>query len=117
MVITEKWDQDYTGVRTDSWIEPFNGDFTPDVQPQDAQTPTRMFTAANRHTGTINATFLDGHAKALNSGQVQTSKYLTGCELVYLYPSPGMSVTGPSSAGPLQPNICDPASFPHFAYP
>ncbi len=114
MVITEKWNQDYTGPRTDSWIEPFNGDFTPDIQPQDAQTPTRMFTAANRHTGTINGTFFDGHAKALNAGQIQTSKYLTGCELVYLYPSPGMSVTGTSSAGPLQPNIC---AVSGFTYP
>lgn len=111
MIITEKWDKDYTGPRSDSWIEPFNGDFT-----NDAMVPSRTFTAANRHTGTLNATYLDGHAKALRAGQVQSSKYLTGCELAYLYPSPGMSVTGVSSAAPQQPNICNP-TVSGFAYP
>jgi prepilin-type N-terminal cleavage/methylation domain-containing protein/prepilin-type processing-associated H-X9-DG protein len=111
IIITEKWDKDYTGPRTDSWIEPFNGDFTPD-----AQVPVRMFTAGNRHLNLINAAFFDGHAKALNAGQIQTSKNLTGCELVYLDPSPGMTVTEASTAAG-QPNICNPASFPHFTYP
>lgn len=112
MMITEKWDKDYTGVRTDSWIEPFNGDFSPDYQ-----VPSRMFTAANRHTSYLNAAFLDGHARAFNMGQVLGSKLITGCELVYLYPSPGMGITNPSSAGLNQPNLCDPSTFPHFSYP
>ncbi len=111
MVVTEKWDKDYSGVRSDSWIEPFNGDFTPD-----AQVPSRMWTAGNRHTNLLNAIFLDGHAKSIRAGAIQTSKFITGCELVYLYPSPAMGITNPSSA-PGQPNICDPASFPHFSYP
>jgi prepilin-type N-terminal cleavage/methylation domain-containing protein/prepilin-type processing-associated H-X9-DG protein len=111
IVITEKWDTDYTGAVTDSWIEPFNGDFT-----KDYQTPERMWTAGNRHANLINASFLDGHAKSLNAGQIQNSKNLTGCELVYLYPSSGMSVTAVSSA-PHQPNICDPTYSPEFTYP
>jgi prepilin-type N-terminal cleavage/methylation domain-containing protein/prepilin-type processing-associated H-X9-DG protein len=111
MVITEKWDRDYSGVRSDSWIEPFNGDFSPD-----AQVPSRTWTAANRHSGLLNATFLDGHAKALNPGQVLASKYITGCELVYLYPCTNMGVNNTSSA-PGQPNVCNPASPWHFTYP
>jgi hypothetical protein len=35
---------------------------------------------------------------------------------VYAYPSTSMTITNPSTA-PGQPNICDPASFPHFSYP
>jgi len=111
VVITEKWDKDYNGAVSDSWLEPFNGDFTPD-----AQVPDRTWTAANRHMNHLNATFLDGHAKALGIAQIWTSKYITGCELLYLYPVPGASVTSPSTA-PGQPNICDPTSFPHFSYP
>lgn len=112
MVITEKWDKDYTGVRSDSWIESFNGDFS-----IDAHAPDRTFTAANRHVGRLNATFLDGHARSLSPGQILSSRYMTGCELVYLYPSPGMGIANPSSAGPGQPNLCDPSSSPHFTYP
>jgi prepilin-type N-terminal cleavage/methylation domain-containing protein/prepilin-type processing-associated H-X9-DG protein len=111
MVITEKWDKDYTGVRTDSWIEPFNGDFS-----MDSHVPDRTFTAANRHSGRLNATFLDGHAKSLSPGQILTSKYLTGCALVYLYPSPGMGVANASTAAG-QPNVCDPSGSAHFTYP
>jgi prepilin-type N-terminal cleavage/methylation domain-containing protein len=111
MTITEKWDKDYTGTRTDSWIEPFNGDFTTDYTDS-----TRLFTAGNRHTWLINATFLDGHARALRAGQIQSSKYLTGCELVYLYPSPGMGVSNPTTVTH-QPNICDPVQGSGFAYP
>jgi len=111
MVITEKWDKDYTGVRTDSWIEPFNGDLS-----IDSQVPDRTFTAANRHSGRLNATFLDGHAKSLSPGQILSSKDITGCKLVYLYPSPGMGVTNPSTV-PTQPNVCNPTSPSHFTYP
>ncbi|MCW3099682.1 MAG: hypothetical protein JWL77_5300 [Chthonomonadaceae bacterium] len=111
MVITEKWDKDYTGARTDSWIEPFNGDFS-----MDSHVPDRTFTAANRHSGRLNATFLDGHAKSLSPGQILTSKYIAGCDLVYLYPSPGMGVANPSTAAG-QPNVCNPSGSSHFTYP
>jgi len=111
IIITEKWDKDYKGAVTDSWLEPFNGDFTPD-----AQVPARLWTAGNRHQDRINASFLDGHAKAIGTNQIWTSKYITGCELLYQYPVPGATITSASNA-PGQPNICDPASFPHFSYP
>ena len=54
MVITEKWAKDWTGPRTDSWIEPYNGDFT-----TDKVDPTRTFTASNRHFQHLNAVFFD----------------------------------------------------------
>ncbi len=112
MVITEKWSSDYTGARTDSWIEPFNGDFT-----ADSHDATRMFTAGNRHTGLAVCSFFDGHAKAMNAATIQNSKDLTGCELIYKYPDAEMSVAGTSSAAG-QPNICDPINGPsHFTYP
>jgi prepilin-type processing-associated H-X9-DG protein len=112
IVVTEKWGKDWTGVRTDSWIEPFNGDFT-----VDSTDPTRMFTAANRHSEVVNCAFFDGHAKGYHMGDIQTSKDLTGCGLIYQYPFSGVNpptVSSPSSqAG--QPNIC--ASFPWPAIP
>jgi prepilin-type processing-associated H-X9-DG protein len=100
MVVTEKW-----STVTDSWIEPFNGDFTPD--PVD---PRLMWTSANRHTGLINCAFFDGHAKALPAGDIQSSKDLTGCNEIYRYPFGGVNpptMTSPTSNG--QPNAC--ASF------
>jgi prepilin-type N-terminal cleavage/methylation domain-containing protein/prepilin-type processing-associated H-X9-DG protein len=106
MVITEKWGEDYTGPRTDSWIEPFNGDFT-----TDQTDPTRTFTAANRHVGHMNVSFFDSHAKSKTGGAVQSSKDLSGCQLVYSFPFGGVNpptVTSPSTA-PGQPNLC--ASF------
>ena len=114
IVVTEKWDKDYTsnpGLRTDSWIEPFNGDFTTDKTDS-----KRMFTAGNRHAGFLNATFFDGHAKAQNMGQIQKSEGLTGCRLLYANPLPNGTVTSASSAAG-QPNICDPANSPTFSYP
>lgn len=103
MIITEKWGKDYTGVRTDSWIEPFNGDFT-----TDATDSKRTFTAANRHHGQMNCSFLDGHAKSKSAGIVQSNASLTGCQLVYSFPFLGTNpptVTSTSTA-PGQPNIC-----------
>ena len=55
MVITEKWSSDWTctggaACRTDSWIEPFNGDFT-----VDSHDSTRMFTAATDTTAVSTA--------------------------------------------------------------
>ncbi len=111
IIITEKWDHDYNGTVTDSWLEPFNGDLTPD-----AQVPTHLWTAGNRHQNRINASFMDGHAKSIGTNQIWTSKYITGCELLYEYPVPQGTVNSTSTA-PGQPNICSPASFPHFSYP
>ena len=106
MVITEKWDKDWTGTRGDSWIEPFNGDFT-----VDSHNPSRMFTAGNRHNGRINSVFFDGHAKSHAPATIQNSKDLTGCALIYKNPDAEMSVSGTSSqAG--QPNICSTFTYP-----
>ena len=109
MVLTEKWGADYTGVRTDSWIEPFNGDFT-----NDQTDPSKTFTAANRHFDHMNAVFFDCHAKAETAGAVQSSKDLTGCQLVYSFPFQGAgapTVYSPTTA-PGQPNICATFTWP-----
>jgi prepilin-type N-terminal cleavage/methylation domain-containing protein/prepilin-type processing-associated H-X9-DG protein len=105
-VITEKWGTDYAGTVTDSWIEPFNGDFSIDATDQ-----TRTWTAADRHAQQMNAVFFDSHAKAKTGGAIRASKDLSGCELVYMFPFPGPNpptVTSMSTA-PNQPNVC--ASF------
>jgi prepilin-type N-terminal cleavage/methylation domain-containing protein/prepilin-type processing-associated H-X9-DG protein len=124
MVVTEKWSTDGTcngvaGCVTDSWLEPFNGDITPDHYDR-----TRMYKTANWHSGLVNCAFFDGHAKALHPADLQLSKDVTGCELVYQYPySAGTAPTGyyngawePSSDSQ-QPNICDPKVTPSFSYP
>ncbi len=109
MVITEKWGRDWTGLRTDSWIEPFNGDFTPDSTDR-----SRTFTAANRHSGRMNCSFFDGHAKSKSAGEVQTSKDLTGCRLIYSYPflgkNPPTVYSVSAQAG--QPNTCSGFTWP-----
>jgi len=110
MVITEKWGKDTTGAAiTDSWIEPFNGDFN-----YTASTG-RMFKAGNRHQGGLNCVFFDGHAKALRPQTILQSRDLTGCNLVHRYPlvSDGMcdaSVSGCTNTSPL--NICNTFSYP-----
>jgi prepilin-type N-terminal cleavage/methylation domain-containing protein len=106
MVITEKWGKDWTGVRTDSWIEPFNGDFT-----WDSTDPTRTFTASNRHAAHMNCTFFDSHAKSKTGGDVQVSKNLSGCQLIYDFPFLGSNAPTVTSASAQagQPNLC--ASF------
>ncbi len=109
MVVTEKWGSDYTGVRTDSWIEPFNGDFT-----TDATDPTRTFTAANRHAEHMNCSFFDGHAKSKTGGAVQSSKDLTGCQLIYSFPFGGVGAPTvySTSSAPGQPNLCSTFTWP-----
>jgi prepilin-type processing-associated H-X9-DG protein len=109
MVITEKWGKDWTGLRTDSWIEPYNGDFT-----TDSHDPTRTFMASNRHTGHMNCSFFDGHAKSTSGGAVQSSKDLTGCQLIYSFPLGGVNpptVFSPSAQLD-QPNICSTFTWP-----
>ena len=103
MIITEKWSSDWTGPRTDSWIEPFNGDFT-----RDKTDPAKTFTAANRHAGLLNACFFDAHAKSKPAGAVQASKDLTGCQLIYSFPFQGYHPPTVSTASTVdgQPNAC-----------
>ena len=115
MVVTEK-----SSAITDSWIEPFNGDFGPDPN-----NPGHPANVADRHQNFFNCAFFDGHAKAYNMGKVLQSKDLTGCELVYLYPGDSAS---PPAAGDMdvnatsnaagEPNICKPNTAPtNFSYP
>ena len=124
MVITEKW-----AGATDSWIEPFNGDFEPATMlppygnsaDEPANDPTQSWTAANKHFGMMNCIFFDGHVKAYAPSTILASKYLTGCELMYLHPfqvdpsatPPAETVSSPSSAAG-EPNDC---ASPSFTYP
>jgi prepilin-type N-terminal cleavage/methylation domain-containing protein/prepilin-type processing-associated H-X9-DG protein len=81
IVVMEKWGKDLTGKAiTDSWIEPFNGDLNLDP------VTGRMAIAGNRHNGILNAVFFDGHARGLTAGAMNTSKDLTGCNLIHRYP-------------------------------
>ena len=116
MVVTEK-----LSAVSDTWIEPFNGDFGPDPN-----NPGHPANVADRHQNFFNCAFFDGHAKAYNMGQVLKSKDLTGCELVYLYPGNStpaangdMNVNATSNAtSPVLPNICTPGnSTTNFSYP
>jgi prepilin-type N-terminal cleavage/methylation domain-containing protein/prepilin-type processing-associated H-X9-DG protein len=116
LVITEKWNG-----RTDSWIEPFNGDFQPN-----ADNTAQSWTAANRHFGMMNCIFFDGHVQSMAPSTILASKELTGCELMYLYPftvypagnPTAETVSSPSSQNatdpPIEPNDC---ANPIFKYP
>jgi len=104
---------------TDSWIEPFNGDFN--------YYPTyhRMKIGGDRHLEGMNSSFFDGHAKWLKAGMVDSSIQLSGCSLVHSYPvadmceksHAGCANTGiPDNADPAHPipdrNICDVFLYP-----
>ncbi|MEI7577223.1 MAG: prepilin-type N-terminal cleavage/methylation domain-containing protein [Armatimonadota bacterium] len=105
-VVTEKWGRDFNGLVSDSWIEPYNGDFS-----VDSHDSKRTFKAADRHSLQMNAVFFDGHAKSKTGSAVRASKDLTGCQLIFSFPFIGLNpptVTSPSTA-PGQPNVC--ASF------
>lgn len=109
MVITEKWGRDYTGVVGDSWIEPFNGDFS-----VDATDATRTYKAADRHARQLNAVYFDSHAKSTTGAAVRASKDVTGCRLIYNNPFTGPNpptVISPSSQ-PNQPNVCSTFTWP-----
>ncbi len=102
IVVTEKWPE-----FTDSWIEPFHGDFALDAA------TGRMHVAANRYAGGLVGAFLDGHAKWHPAGRVLASAETTGCRLVHDFPLlPEMcdaSVAGCTNTGPT--NVCN-----RFAY-
>ncbi len=106
IVITEKWGKDSLGPITDSWIEPYNGDFS-----IDSHDVSRAYKAADRHSNQMNAVFFDSHARSKTGSAIRASKDLSGCQLIYSFPFSGPnppSVTS-TSAQPGQPNVC--ASF------
>jgi prepilin-type processing-associated H-X9-DG protein len=81
VVVTEKWGKDLSGKPiTDTWIEPFNGDFNLDPA------TGRMDKAGNRHQGGLNAVLFDGHARWFLPATLDASKDLTGCNLIHRYP-------------------------------
>jgi prepilin-type N-terminal cleavage/methylation domain-containing protein/prepilin-type processing-associated H-X9-DG protein len=122
IVFVDKWEKTAgpaPSAITDSWIEPFNGDF--DYYP----TYHRMNIAGDRHLEGINASFFDGHAKWLKGQALGASKTLTGCTLIHAYPvadmceksTPGCTNTGiPDNTDPNHPipdqNICDLFTYP-----
>ena len=114
VVIMDKWEKDSGGAVTDSWIEPFNGDF--DYDNGAGADHTHMFKAGNRHQGRVNCVLFDGHAKAFSAADIQESKDLTGCNLIYKYPVPGVMTYNIPSTAAGEPNICDPANSPSFSY-
>ena len=103
IVITEKWDMTIatpttpSAAITDSWVEPFNGDFAYDAAAK------RMNLIGDRHAEGVNCTFFDGHAKWYRPVTLINSKDLTGCQLVHDYPvAPDMQLANGNSD-----NICD----------
>jgi prepilin-type N-terminal cleavage/methylation domain-containing protein/prepilin-type processing-associated H-X9-DG protein len=110
IVVTEKWGHDLQGKAiTDSWIEPFNGDFNYDPA------TGRMALAANRHTGGVNCAFFDGHAKWLTPQTIDSSQNLTGCTLIHADPLVSAGLCDASIAGCANTsaaNICN-----RFIYP
>lgn len=108
-VVTEKWGQDSLGPITDSWIEPYNGDFS-----IDSHDTTKTYKAADRHAKQMNMVFFDTHAKSKTGSAIRASKDLTGCQLIYSFPFPGANpptVTS-TSAQPGQPNVCAAFTWP-----
>jgi prepilin-type N-terminal cleavage/methylation domain-containing protein len=101
IIVTEKWPQ-----FTDSWIEPFNGDFN-----VDPTTGTgNMSLAANRYAHTLVSSFLDGHAKALQAGLIDSSVNLTGCTLVHDFPVVDVGMCDSSVPGCTNANT-DPTNY------
>lgn len=117
IIFVDKWDVT-AGANakaiTDSWIEPFNGDF--DYYP----TYGRLNIAGDRHQQGLNASFFDGHAKWIRGQNIGSSKNLTGCTLINAYPVADMCDNGntgctnigiPDNNDPNHPiadrNICD----------
>ena len=122
IIFVDKWDKTAgpapTAI-TDTWIEPFNGDFN--YYP----TYCRMKIAGDRHSEGVNGSFFDGHAKWMKGQNIGISKNLTGCALINAYPvadmcdkgNAGCANTGiPDNTDPNHPipdrNICDAFSWP-----
>ncbi len=113
IVITEKWGHNQSSPSapgyaiTDSWIEPFNGDFNYD------SASGRMEIAANRHQGGTIAALYDGHARRLHPGQIAASREFTGCSLIHISPVMDGSAndmcdqTQVGCANTSQTNICN----------
>ncbi len=94
IVVVDKWDkQPNASVISDTWIEPFNGDF--DYYP----TYQRMALAGDRHNGLANCTFFDGHAKRTRGITIGASADLTGCTLIHKYPLVASGLCDKSDAG------------------
>ena len=114
IVICDKWEKNSAGSVTDNWLEPFNGDFDQDNGA--GADPTHLFKAGNRHQGRVNCVFFDGHAKAETAGAIQTSKDLSGCNLIYQYPiqygADQVMTTGQTSSAAGEPNICAGFTYP-----
>jgi prepilin-type N-terminal cleavage/methylation domain-containing protein/prepilin-type processing-associated H-X9-DG protein len=112
IVIAEKWPE-----KTDSWIEPYLGNLG-----WDPANPGRTYVTANRHQGSMNCAFFDGHAKLMRPDVILRSKDLSGCGLIYRYPFPDFpgstapSVFSPSN-NPSTPNMCTPSAANGFTYP
>jgi len=97
IVITEKWDKNLAGKPiTDSWVEPFNGDF------EYSPAAKRMDLVGDRHGEGVNCTFFDGHAKWYRPTMLINSRDLTGCQLVHDQPVADMSTPNGNPN-----NICD----------
>ncbi len=122
VILTDKWDVTAGATQsaiTDTWIEPFNGDF--DYYP----TFKRMKIAGDRHTDGVNGSFFDGHAKWMKGQAIDADRNLTGCALVNAYPVADMCDNGNARctntgiSDPTDPNhpipdrnICDTFSWP-----
>lgn len=103
MVITEKWGKKLDGTAiTDSWIEPFNGDFQLDPITK------RMGVAANRYNNGLISTLMAGHSKWLTPATINNSVDLTGCRLVHQFPV-GTVMCDQSVAGceAVDGNVCN----------
>jgi prepilin-type N-terminal cleavage/methylation domain-containing protein/prepilin-type processing-associated H-X9-DG protein len=122
IVFVDKWDKTAGPTPkaiTDTWIEPFNGDF--DYYP----TFRRMKIAGDRHMEGFNTSFFDGHAKWMKGQSAGANKLNTGCALVNAYPVADMctkfnagcgsvgkaDATDPNHAIPDQ-NICNTFTYP-----
>lgn len=129
IVVGEKWGKLNGGaIDSESWWEAFDGDMSPD--PMDAVSHP-MYKFASRHSGGMEATFFDGHAKWLKPEVLAGSPLYNGCALIHAYPTAGMcETTGtvPGGAactktntwtgtGDLKPNLCNNPAFTPFPAP
>lgn len=112
ILIGEKWGRDHSGQLIDEgWLEAWDGDMSPDPN-----NPGHMILVADRHSGWMNASFLDGHAKHVKPAQLWDSVYLSGCILYHKYPTTKMcDISYPACVSTGPQNICNASKF--FPYP